>query len=77
MVRKPALHRTLGSALPRVDANVVKPAEYRELPERTDGMLARAAVNKGGRPRSTNPRQLVSLRAAARGRDSTLEGHGS
>ena len=48
-----------------MDAHVVKPAEYKELPELTDEMLARALVNKGGRPRSPNPRQLVSLRLPA------------
>jgi len=65
IVSKPALHRTLGSDLTRVDAHVVKPAEYRELPELTDDMLVRAIVNKGGRPRSANPRQLISLRLPA------------
>lgn len=59
---KPASRRTLGSDLARVDAHVVKPNEYKELPELTDAMLARAVVNKGGRPRSANPRQLISLR---------------
>jgi uncharacterized protein (DUF4415 family) len=52
----------LGSDLERVDAHRVKPHEYKELPELTDEMLARATVNKGGRPRSENPRQLISLR---------------
>ena len=46
----------------RVDAHVIKPSEYKELPELTDEMLARAVVNRGGRPRSPNPRQLISLR---------------
>lgn len=62
---KPASHRTLGSDLGRVDAHVVKPMEYSELPELTDDMLARAVVNKGGRPLSTNPRQLISLHLPA------------
>ena len=62
---KPASHRTLGSNLAHVDAHVVKPSEYKELPELTDEMLARAVVNKGGRPRSPNPRQLISLRLPA------------
>ena len=62
---KPASQRTLGSNLARMDAHVVKPSEYKELPELTDEMLARALVNKGGRPRSPNPRQLVSLRLPA------------
>lgn len=59
---KPDSRRTLGSDLARVDAHVIKPSEYKELPELTDDMLVRAVVNKGGRPRSANPRQLISLR---------------
>ncbi|MDP1912175.1 BrnA antitoxin family protein [Brevundimonas sp.] len=62
---KLASRRTLGSDLARVDAHVVKPAEYKELPELTDDMLARAVVKKGGRPRLPNPRQLISLRLPA------------
>jgi len=52
----------LGSDLAQVDAHQVKPHEYKELPELTDDMLARAVVSKGGRPRAENPRQLISLR---------------
>ena len=59
---KPALRRTLGSDLKRVDAHVVKPHEYKELPELTEDMLARATLRKGGRPKSENPRQMISLR---------------
>lgn len=59
---KPASRRSLGSDLARVDAHLIKPHEYKELPELTNEMLARAVVNKGGRPRSPNPRQLISLR---------------
>jgi uncharacterized protein (DUF4415 family) len=61
-VSKLASRRTLGSDLARVDAHTIKPHEYKELPELTDEMLARAVVNKGGRPRSVSPRQLISLR---------------
>ena len=46
----------------RVDAHEIKPHEYKELPELSDEMLTRAVVNKGGRPRSESPRQLISLR---------------
>jgi uncharacterized protein (DUF4415 family) len=63
--KKLASRRTLGSKLTRVDAHRAKPSEYRELPELTDEMLARAVVNKGGRPRSANPRKLISLRLPA------------
>lgn len=62
---KRGLQRTLGSDLARVGAHVVKPHEYKEIPELTDEMLARAVVKKGGRPRSANPRELISLRLPA------------
>ena len=62
IVSKPASRRTSGSDLVRVDAHRIKPPEYKELPELTDEMLARAVVNKGGRPRVESPRQLISLR---------------
>jgi len=55
----------LGSDLKKLDAHRIKRSEYRELPELTDEMLGRAVVNKGGRPRSTNPRRLISLRLPA------------
>lgn len=61
-VATPASRRSLGSDLERVDAHAVKPHEYGELPELTDAMLARVVVNRGGRPRSASPRQLISLR---------------
>ncbi len=61
-VNKHASPRTLGSDLARVDAHVVKPVEYKELPELTDDLLSRAVVKKGGRPKSARPRQLISLR---------------
>ena len=61
-VRKPALPPILGSDLQRVDAHEIGPEEYEELPELTDEMLARAVFKKAGRPRSVNPRQMISLR---------------
>ena len=61
-VNKHASPRTLGSDLARMDAHVVKPDEYNELPELTDDMLSRAVVKKGGRPKSASPRQMISLR---------------
>ena len=63
--RRPASRRTLGSDLKKVDAHRIKRSEYRELPELTDEMLGRAVINKGGRPRSANPRRLISLRLPA------------
>ena len=54
--------RKLGSDLARVDAHVIQPHEYEELPELTDDMLARARVNKGGRPKLAQTKRLISLR---------------
>ena len=59
---KPASPRTLGSDLKRVDAHVIKPEEYEELPEMTDEMFSRVVFKKAGRPRSANPKQMISLR---------------
>jgi len=49
LVRKSASRRTSGSDRARVDTHVIKPHEYKELPELTDVMLAGAVVSKGGR----------------------------
>jgi uncharacterized protein (DUF4415 family) len=54
--------RSLGSDLEKVAAHVIKPEEYEELPELSDDMLARGKVNRGGRPRSENPKRLISIR---------------
>lgn len=59
---KRASRHSLGSDLARVAAHVIQPEEYKELPELTDEMLARGKVNKGGRPRSPNPKRLISIR---------------
>ena len=59
---KPASRRSLKSDLARVDAHVVKKNEYEELPELTEEMLTRAKISKGGRPLSSNPRKLLSIR---------------
>jgi uncharacterized protein (DUF4415 family) len=63
--RKSASARTLKSKLTRVDAHKIRASEYKELPELNDEMLARAKLKKGGRPISTNPRLLISLRLPA------------
>lgn len=60
--KKPASPRSLKSDLARVDAHAIQDAEYDELPELDEAMLARAKVNRGGRPVSANPRKLISLR---------------
>ena len=54
--------RTLKSDLTKVDAHVVRAHEYVELPELTARVLREARVNRGGRPRSLNPRKAISLR---------------
>ena len=65
IVKKRASRRSLKSNLARVDAHVIKPGEYDELPELTEEMLQRGTINKGGRPVSANPRKLISLRLPA------------
>ena len=62
---KPESRRSLKSDLARVDAHLVKKGEYEDLPELTEEMLARAKINKGGRPLSSNPRKLLSIRLPA------------
>jgi uncharacterized protein (DUF4415 family) len=57
--------RSLGSDLARVAVHVIQPQEYEELPELTAEMLARGKVNKGGQPRSENPKKLISIRLPA------------
>lgn len=59
---KRASRRSSKSDLARVDTHVIRPHEYEELPELNDEVLARGRVNKGGRPRSANPRKLISIR---------------
>lgn len=54
--------RSLGSDLKKVAEHVIQPEEYDELPELTDEMFARGTVNKGGRPKSANPKRLISIR---------------
>lgn len=63
--KKPGSLRSLKSDLSRIDAHHIASDEYEELPELTEDMLARATVNKGGRPASANPRKLISLRLPA------------
>ena len=62
---KPGSRPSSKSDLARVDAHRIEAEEYEELPELTIEMLARAKVNKGGRPLSPNPRKLISLRLPA------------
>ena len=62
VAKNSASHRISGSDLKRSDAHTIKATEYEELPELTAEMLQSATIKKGGRPRSANPRQLISLR---------------
>ena len=48
IVRKSVPRRTLKSDLAKVDANVIRPHEYKGLPELTEQSLSRAILNKGG-----------------------------
>jgi uncharacterized protein (DUF4415 family) len=52
----------LGTDLEKLDAHRVQDKEYAELPELNEDMMARGRVNKGGRPRSQNPKQLITIR---------------
>lgn len=63
--KNPVSPRSLTSDLARIDAHVVNVAEYDDLPELDEAMLSRATVNRGGRPISTNPRKLLSIRLPA------------
>jgi uncharacterized protein (DUF4415 family) len=60
--KKSGLQRSLTSDLGLVDARPIGARDYDELPELDEAMLARAIVRRGGRPVSTNPRKLISIR---------------
>jgi uncharacterized protein (DUF4415 family) len=49
-----ASKRSIGSDLARVDAHVIRPAEYDEVPELDDGFFDKANYEVGGRP-APNP----------------------
>ena len=63
--------RALGSDLRKVDRHVIQPHEYDEVPELTDEMAERADLYQGGklirrgRPKSDDPKQLITLRLDA------------
>jgi len=59
------MRRTWKSDLARVDAHVIRPEEYDEIPELTDELFARTVFKKGGRPASPDPRKLITIRLPA------------
>ncbi|HKH34693.1 MAG TPA: BrnA antitoxin family protein [Beijerinckiaceae bacterium] len=60
--------RAIASDLARVDAHVITPEEYEEIPEWTEEMFERADYYEGGklvrrgRPRSEHPKVPISIR---------------
>jgi uncharacterized protein (DUF4415 family) len=60
-----------GSDLKKVDAHIIQPHEYDEIPELDDAFFEQADLHDGtklvqrGRPKSADPKQLVSLRIDA------------
>jgi uncharacterized protein (DUF4415 family) len=60
--------RVLGSDLEKIDAHVIQPEEYEEIPELTEEWFRQANYYKGGklvrrgRPPSDASKKLVSLR---------------
>jgi uncharacterized protein (DUF4415 family) len=64
----PKSRRTIGSDLERVDAHVIQPEEYDEIPELDDKFFARADLYHGdklirrGRPPKAAPKQAIKLR---------------
>ena len=49
----------------KVDAHVIQPHEYNELPEITDKMIARGLFKVVGRPVAADPRRQVTIRLTA------------
>lgn len=60
--RKRSTLPAVKSDMAKVDAHVIQPREYDELPEWTDEDFRRARLYKGGRPYSPNPRKAISIR---------------
>ena len=60
--------RAMGSDFKKVDAYVLGPKDYEEIPELTEEDFARGVLHIGGvpvrrgRPKSKNPKHAVSLR---------------
>jgi uncharacterized protein (DUF4415 family) len=60
--KKRSSRKIIGSNLAQVDAHVIQPHEYDEIPELTEEFLSRSVFKIGGRPVSKNPRVSISLR---------------
>jgi uncharacterized protein (DUF4415 family) len=60
--------KSIGSDLKKIDAYVLEPKDYEEIPELTDEWFERATLHIGGvpvprgRPKAPAPKQAVSLR---------------
>lgn len=58
----------IGSDLAKVDAHIVQPHEYDDLPELTDELMGAAEIRQDGklirrgRPPAMSPKKLVSVR---------------
>jgi uncharacterized protein (DUF4415 family) len=61
-VSKRKLKRKLGSDLAKVDAHVIQPHEYDEIPELTAESLRNGTYRPVGRPISVDPRRQVTIR---------------
>ena len=63
--------RATGIDLAKLDAHVIQPEEYEDIPELTDEWFAKATLHEGGvpvqrgRPRSLSPKWQVTLRLDA------------
>jgi uncharacterized protein (DUF4415 family) len=64
----PGNKRSIASDLDKVDAHVITPEEYEEIPELDDDFFERADYYEGsklvrrGRPRSEHPKVPISIR---------------
>jgi uncharacterized protein (DUF4415 family) len=54
--------RKFGSDLAKVDAHVIQPHEYDEIPELNDESLRNGTYRPVGRPISVDPRRQVTIR---------------
>jgi uncharacterized protein (DUF4415 family) len=61
-VKKRSSRRSLKSDLKRVDAHSIRTKEYEELPELSADRVTEGVVRKAGRPVSSNPRKLITIR---------------